>query len=132
MIRPNQAAQILTYPAASQFSPPPCVPQFSSGAATFGLLFCAALTSNSILCGVEIPVVISTFLLFIFYNDGVPLVAGEEAVAVPRLPDLDRCWCAFFCIDGFGRVQTIENEDLTFLWLQCSLGYATTFLLLAL
>jgi len=67
------------------------VPQFSSGTATFGLLFPAALTYNSVLCGVEIPVVISTFLLFIFYNDGVPLVASEEEVAFPRLPDLD-CW----------------------------------------
>lgn len=41
--------------------------------------------------------------------------------------------CIFrVCIDGFGSVQMIENEDLTFLWRQCSLGYATTFLLLAL
>lgn len=63
--------------------------QFSSRPATFGLLFSAALTSNSILCGVEIPVVISTFLLFVFYNDRVPLVASEEEVAFPQLSDLD-------------------------------------------
>ena len=79
MILPNQFAQMLKYPLRlPRFHLPELLPRFSSGAATFGILFSAALASNSILCGVEIPVVISTFLLFVLYNDGAPLVASEE------------------------------------------------------
>lgn len=63
------------------------------------------------------------------------LVVSEEEASISMISRpglLDSCWCVFFCVDGFGSIQMFENEDLTFLWLQCSLGYATTFLLLAL
>lgn len=122
---------MLKYPEVPSFRLQRYLPWFSSTAAASGLLFFAALTSNAALSGVGVGAGFSPFLLlFSAPMDCLWVQVGRRWRY--QTAELGHCWGVFFCIDGFGSVQMVGNEDFTSLWLQCSHGYATTFLLLAL